>query len=460
MSHHLLILDGSKAAEAAIPFALAAARTFGADLHVLHVLEAAAPSPQGAVDSVAWRMQRAEALAYLEGWRTRIEEPGLAVTTEVREGRPAEQALDVARSRKVDLLVLTPRGAGAGTGVGLGDTAQKVIGGGTVSFLLVRRAPGMGEAEAAQRFRRVLVPLDASRRAMRSPGGRGDRPIARGLTAVTRRAGAQAPDAMLPTPDDIGRERVARNKERGDAPAGRSTCACRRPTSTTRASSWPPTSVARSVGRSRRRRGPGGGQRARRNRGAGLRPVRQRRAGSHREDRDPVDHQDLPCPATRGGSRHGRDVHSPAPGTAAARAWAGGPRRARRPRGCDADGGVMVESLLEAPPDPPGVRAAGARPWRRRAAAAGRAPRLAAGGRRRGVNGRCAPSADQGPAARSAVAGGCSTTPVIRETRQHSPDLPRVHPRAPAGGPRGRAPTRGPARDGGRLRQRGSTPRS
>ena len=110
MSPHLLILDGSKAAEMAIPFAIAAARTFGAALHLLHVLEAAAPSPQGAVDSVAWRMQRAEALAYLEGWRTRIEEPGLAVTTEVREGRPAEQALDVARSRKVDLLVLTPRG--------------------------------------------------------------------------------------------------------------------------------------------------------------------------------------------------------------------------------------------------------------------------------------------------------------------------------------------------------------
>ncbi len=221
MSHHLLILDGSKAAELAIPFAIAAARTFGAALHLLHVLEAAAPSPQGAVDSVAWRMQRAEALAYLEAWRTRIEEPGFVVTTEVREGRPAEQALDVARSRKVALLVLTPRGAGAGTGVGLGDTAQKVIGGGTVSFLLVRRAPGMGDVEAAQRFRRVLVPLDASRRAECA---------LQVAAAVARSHGAslllthvapvpELPDAMLPTPDDVElRERVvARNKERGDA---------------------------------------------------------------------------------------------------------------------------------------------------------------------------------------------------------------------------------------------------
>lgn len=219
MVHHLLILDGSKAAERAIPFAIAAARTFGAALHLLHVLESAAPSPQGAVDSVAWRMQRAEAASYLEAWRARLEEPGIAVTTELREGRAAEQALDVVRTRKVELLVLTPRGAGAGTGVGLGDTAQKVIRSGAVSFLLARSPLGLGAAAPEQRFRRVLVPLDASRRAECALQAATAivRSHASSLVLVHVAPVPELPDSMLPTPEDVElRERVvARNKERG-----------------------------------------------------------------------------------------------------------------------------------------------------------------------------------------------------------------------------------------------------
>ncbi len=221
MVHHLLLLDGSKAAEQAIPFAIAAARTFGAALHLLHVLESATPSPQGAVDSVAWRMQRAEARAYLEAWRARLTDPGMQVTTELREGRAAEQALDVVRSRKIELLVLTPRGAGAGTGAGLGDTAQKVIGSGAVSFLLVRSALVPGATETPQRFRRVLVPLDASRRA--------ECALQTAATIVRTHGSAlllahvapvpELPDSMLPSPEDVElRERVvARNQERGVA---------------------------------------------------------------------------------------------------------------------------------------------------------------------------------------------------------------------------------------------------
>lgn len=221
MSQHLLILDGSKVAEQAIPYAIAAARTFGAELHLLHVLESAAPSPQGAVDSVAWRMQRAEASVYLEAWKARIEQTGLAVTVEIREGRAAEQTIDVARSRKADLLVLVPRGAGAGSGAGLGDTSQKVIEEGCVSILLVRSPPTAGTSGAAARFRRVLVPLDASRRAECA---------LQVATAIARADGAtlllahvapvpELPDSMIPTPEDVElRDRVAaRNRERGAA---------------------------------------------------------------------------------------------------------------------------------------------------------------------------------------------------------------------------------------------------
>lgn len=221
MNCHLLTLDGSKAAERVIPHAVAAARSFGAGLRLLHVLETDAPSPQGAVDSVAWRMRRAEAGAYLEAWRTRLEEHGLVVTTELREGRAAEQILDVVRARRVDLIVLATQGGRSSIGTDLGDTAQKVVASGCVSFLLVRSSPTDDASEADLRYRRVLAPLDASSRSECAL------PVA---TSVARTHGASLilahvapvpdlPGSTPPTADDVElRDRVvARNRERGSA---------------------------------------------------------------------------------------------------------------------------------------------------------------------------------------------------------------------------------------------------
>lgn len=219
MSRHLLILDGSKAAESAIPAAIDAAKAFGASLELLHVLEATAPSPQGAVDSVAWRMQRAEAIAYLDAWRKRVEGAGIAADTHVREGRVAEQTLDVVRKAGIDLLVLSPHGAGEGSCARLGSSAQRVIADGGVSILLVPSASAA--TPAPPRYRRVFVPLDASRRAECSL------PVA---AAIARAHGAslllayvapvpEQPDSMPETPEDVElRERVvARNRARGEA---------------------------------------------------------------------------------------------------------------------------------------------------------------------------------------------------------------------------------------------------
>ncbi|HVG92824.1 MAG TPA: universal stress protein [Planctomycetota bacterium] len=222
MSRHLLLLDGSTAAEEAIPHAVEAARTFRAKLLLLHVLAAESASPQGAVDSVAWRMRRAEAGAYLKAWQTRLEEQDLEVETEVREGRPDEQILDVVRSRAIDLLVFAPRGAGAGTTLGLGDTAQKIVSSGAVSFLLVRAplAPHPTKA-GAPRYRRVLVPLDASRRAecaiqvAAAIARAHDAPLCLEHVAPV----PELPGAMPPTVEDVElRDRVvARNRQRGSA---------------------------------------------------------------------------------------------------------------------------------------------------------------------------------------------------------------------------------------------------
>jgi len=221
MRRHLLILDGSEAAEQAIPHAVAAARTFQADLRLLHVLENDAPSPHHAVDPVDWRMRHAQAGAYLEAWRARLAAHDVTVTTELREGRPAKQILDVVRARGIDLLVLTPHGAGGRSAPGLGDVAGKLFATGGVSFLLVRRTTPGGAPDAPARYARILVPLDASRRAECALPIAAAMAKAHAATLLLAHVAPvpELPGAMPPAPDDVQlRERVVtRNRERGAA---------------------------------------------------------------------------------------------------------------------------------------------------------------------------------------------------------------------------------------------------
>ncbi|MFO0932298.1 MAG: universal stress protein [Planctomycetota bacterium] len=221
MRRHLLILDGSEAAEHAIPHAVAAARTFEADLRLLHVLECETPSAQHAVDPVDWRMRHAQAGAYLEAWRGRLAAQGVPVTTELREGRPAEQILDVVRALGIDLVVLAPHGAGGPSTSGLGDVAGKLLAAGGVSFLLARRAAPDAASDVAARYTRILVPLDASRRAECALPVASAMARAHAATLLLAHVAPvpELPGAMPPAADDVRlRERVVtRNRECGAA---------------------------------------------------------------------------------------------------------------------------------------------------------------------------------------------------------------------------------------------------
>ncbi len=169
MPRHLLALDGSRSAEAAIPCAIAAARALGAEIDLVRVLEHQAQGEERPIDSVSWRLSRAEATAYLEEWKAHLEESGISTSVQVREGRAAEQVIEAARESGADLVVLSARGGGRSTGLGadglpVGGTAQRVVAAGATSILMVRGVEPAAAFDPDACCKSVLVPVDGSRR--------------------------------------------------------------------------------------------------------------------------------------------------------------------------------------------------------------------------------------------------------------------------------------------------------
>jgi nucleotide-binding universal stress UspA family protein len=158
----LVPLDGSHPAESALPQAAAMAKAFGAEVLVLHIQET--PGRQGSaelVDSVAWRLARAEVKSYIEERAEILRSQGVQASALLAQGEPADSILHQVRVQRADLVVLASHGHGRPETFKLGSTAQQVLSRGGTSVLIVRA----GEAPAEVRFQRVMVPLDGSQRA-------------------------------------------------------------------------------------------------------------------------------------------------------------------------------------------------------------------------------------------------------------------------------------------------------
>jgi len=151
-------------AEGALPQAIAIAKAFSADLVLLHVVERGYEE-HGPVDAVEWRTRRAEAQAYLVEIKQRLRPTGLEVKTMVAEGKASEEILRCSREHEADLIVLTSHGH-QGTGkFDFGPTLHQVISAASISIMLVRPAQERMTFPEATPYRRILVPLDGSRRA-------------------------------------------------------------------------------------------------------------------------------------------------------------------------------------------------------------------------------------------------------------------------------------------------------
>jgi nucleotide-binding universal stress UspA family protein len=207
----LVPLDGSALAERAIPHAERFARIFGADITLLQILEPTSyhENPK-AVDPLSWQIRRTEADLYMQAVAARIREnlgepaPQAAaeeqsrVTYCIREGKIAENIVDFAHAEGIDLLVISTHGSGGLSRWNMSSVTQKVTNSIYRHVLLVR-AYGQSRAADTVHYRRLLLPIDSSRRAESSLSAA--IALARGETSSQSAAGPEEPSPAPPGED-------------------------------------------------------------------------------------------------------------------------------------------------------------------------------------------------------------------------------------------------------------------
>ena len=165
LDHILVPLDGSTLAECVLPHVAAITRACGSRVTLLHVLERDRRASHRPLDPLAWRMQEAEAHAYLHGVANRLHEVGLLAQAVVLEGAAASRMIEFAHNHGAALVVLSTHGQSGNSAWNISGTVQKVIQRAYVAVMLIRaHQPSDGDL-TGRHFQRLLVPLDGSQRA-------------------------------------------------------------------------------------------------------------------------------------------------------------------------------------------------------------------------------------------------------------------------------------------------------
>ena len=162
----LVPLDRSVLAECVLPHVVAIARAFQSQVTLLSVLERDTRLDcTYRVDPLEWQIRKAEADEYLRSLAGRLHESCLPVKRRMLEGNAAEQIIDFAQSSGVNLIILSSHGQSGLTGWNVGSVVQKVVMRARTSIMIVRDYQRKSAGSADLRYRRLLVPLDGSRRA-------------------------------------------------------------------------------------------------------------------------------------------------------------------------------------------------------------------------------------------------------------------------------------------------------
>lgn len=161
MFKHLLVpLDGSRLAEAALPAAAYLARTLGAAVTLIHIIERDA---SGEIHGERHLTTPDEACAYLTEVAGRAFPPGTPVERHVHTVGTADlpqSILDHVEELAPDLIVMCTHGSGGLRDFLFGTIAQQVIARGDTPVLLIRPEERAGRRPFT--CRRLLVPLDGN----------------------------------------------------------------------------------------------------------------------------------------------------------------------------------------------------------------------------------------------------------------------------------------------------------
>lgn len=158
----LVTTDFSRPSLAAIPYALAVARHFGAELHLLHVVDTTQFSSKSLTLPLISPAQLSRPLPNrLQGIALKFAPDGKIHVMKPREGRAYDKICEVARELHVSVIVIATHGFTGLKHVWLGSTAERVIQHSPCPVLVVRQR-GHRLQQGKIRLRKILVPLDFS----------------------------------------------------------------------------------------------------------------------------------------------------------------------------------------------------------------------------------------------------------------------------------------------------------
>lgn len=163
----LVPLDGSSLAECVLPHVVSLAKVFDAHVILVQVIECPEATSNEPVDPLLWELCKAEAEAYLDDVRARLEKVGVgSISTELLEGRPASRLVEFIRDADVDLIVLSSHGKAGLSRWNVNSVVRKIIQRAHLSIMIVRAYRAVeSETLREARYQRLLVPLDGSQRA-------------------------------------------------------------------------------------------------------------------------------------------------------------------------------------------------------------------------------------------------------------------------------------------------------
>ncbi len=161
----LVPTDFSEHARHAAEIAGQLAKSLGAGVHLLHVLNlpVQAVTPEAAVVPVGfWKELRAHAERQVEAEKKKLEGLGVAVTSEVFEDVPGFAISGAAERAKADLIVMGSRGLSGLKHIVLGSVAERTVRTAPCPVLTVKAESG------PLRLRTIVVGMDFSAAAKRA----------------------------------------------------------------------------------------------------------------------------------------------------------------------------------------------------------------------------------------------------------------------------------------------------
>lgn len=161
----LIPLDGSTLAECVLPHARAFARAFDSGVTMLHVVERDDRTGASQIDPVSWQLRKMEAQTYLNTMNQQWESNDGPPESVLLEGTAADRIIEYVDERDLDLLVVSSHGQSGLSKWNLSSVVQKIVYRAFKSFLLVRAFSPECNKVVDMTYRRILVPLDGSKRA-------------------------------------------------------------------------------------------------------------------------------------------------------------------------------------------------------------------------------------------------------------------------------------------------------